>query len=81
MHRSPGRSYDAGGGRRYMHAMWLLQVEAGPCRLDVPMMSGLGGNLVLFLPNGLIAIRFADADNYEPSPMVRAAELVRPACR
>jgi CubicO group peptidase (beta-lactamase class C family) len=81
MHRASRRGYDAGSGRDYLHAMWLLPVDTQRCDIQVPTMSGLGGNLVLFLPSGLIAIRFADADNYEPEPMVYAAEAYRSSCR
>jgi hypothetical protein len=61
--------------------MWLYGTESGGCRFQVPAMSGLGGNLVLFLPSGLIAIRFTDADNYQITTMVNAAEHYRSSCR
>jgi hypothetical protein len=58
-----------------------MAIIANSCGgIDVPTMSGLGGNLILFPPSGLIAIRFADADNYQPEPMVWAAEHYRSSC-
>ena len=81
MHRTSRRGFDAGSGRRYLHAMWLLPIDTRSCGgIDVPTMSGLGGNLILFPPSGLIAIRFADADDYQPEPMVWAAEHYRSSC-
>ena len=44
-------------------------------------MSGLGGNVVAFLPSGVIAIRFTDAGDYVINPLVNAAERHRSSCR
>jgi hypothetical protein len=41
-------------------------------------MRGLGGNLVVLLPNGVSAFRFADGGNFDLESMVLAGEAVRP---
>ncbi len=81
LHRTSRQGYEAGNGRRYMHSMWLGPTDTNGCHFEVPYMSGLGGNLVLFLPSGLIAIRYADADNYETRPLIIAAEMYGNSCR
>lgn len=53
---------------------------SGTCFFQIPYMSGLGGNLVALLPNGVSAFRFADALNYDPEAMIRAGETIRPFC-
>src|SRR4029453_5367567 len=41
-------------------------------------MAGAGGNLVVLLPNGITAFRFADGDNNDVDTMVLAGEALRP---
>jgi len=41
-------------------------------------MMGFGGNLVVLLPNGITAFRFADGHHYDVDTMVLAGETVRP---
>jgi hypothetical protein len=41
-------------------------------------MAGGGGNVVVLLPNGLSAFRFADREHYDVDTMVLAGEALRP---
>jgi CubicO group peptidase (beta-lactamase class C family) len=81
LHRTSVAGYDAGNGQRYLHSVWLMPADAGPCRVQVPTMNGHGGNQVSILPSGLIAIRFGDMNNYDINPLVRTAERYRSSCR
>lgn len=65
---------------RYLHSVWTVSTNAGGCSIDVPLMSGYGGNHVMMLPSGLSVIRFMDADDYEVSQTVRAVEGYRSSC-
>ena len=51
------------------------------CRVEVPAISGFGGNLVVLMPNGLTAFRFSDGGDFNITPMVRAVDAIRPLCR
>ena len=61
--------------------MWTVRTETGSCTIDVPLMSGYGGNYVMMLPSGVSAIRFMDAGNYEVRSATLAAEMYRSSCR
>jgi hypothetical protein len=41
-------------------------------------MMGFGGNVVVLMPNGISAFRFADGHHYDVDTMVLAGEAVRP---
>ncbi len=43
-------------------------------------MLGYGGNIVVLLPNGVSAFRFADGHTYDPETMILAGEVIRPFC-
>jgi hypothetical protein len=43
-------------------------------------MAGYGGNLVVLLPNGISAFRFADGHHFDPESLVMGAEAIRPFC-
>ena len=45
-----------------------------------PHMAGFGGNLVVLLPNGISAFRFADGFDFDVEAMVLAGESLRPFC-
>lgn len=72
--------YDTGGNQSYLHSVWRRPANLPGCVVHVPTMSGHGGNLVMMLPNGLVAIRFADDNDYDVTPMVHATELYRSSC-
>ena len=48
------------------------------CVFQIPFMAGWLGNLVVLLPNGISAFRFADGHNYDVDTMVLAGEALRP---
>jgi hypothetical protein len=66
---------------RYLHSVWTVRTDTGRCTIEVPLMSGAGGNHVLMLPSGLSMVRFMDADNMEVRNATRAAEMYRSSCR
>lgn len=53
---------------------------ANGCVFQIPYMAGVGGNLVMLLPNGMSAFRFADGGHYDMDTMVLAGEAIRPFC-
>jgi CubicO group peptidase (beta-lactamase class C family) len=69
------------GDARYHLSFWSVPYRsADGCFFQIPYMSGYGGNLVLLLPNGISAFRFADGFNFDVESMVLAGETVRPFC-
>ncbi len=68
------------GSSRYHHSFWSVAYGTGDCARQLPYMAGFGGNLVLLLPNGVSAIRFADGDNGELMQMIWVGAAVRPLC-
>jgi hypothetical protein len=71
----------ANPNERYLHSVWTVRTDTGRCTIEVPLMSGAGGNHVLMLPSGLSMIRFMDADDFEVRDQTRAAEMYRSSCR
>jgi hypothetical protein len=66
---------------RYLFSFWSWPIEeAGGCRVSIPSMSGFGGNIVSMLPNGVSVFRFADAQYYEPKPLVDIAQRLGASC-
>ena len=65
---------------RYLHSVWTVRTDTGRCTIEVPLMSGAGGNHVLMLPSGLSLVRFMDADDMEVRYATRAAEMYRSSC-
>jgi hypothetical protein len=64
---------------QYHLSFWSTSHESrNGCSFEIPYMAGLWGNLVVLLPNGISAFRFADGDNYDVDPMVLAGEVLRP---
>jgi hypothetical protein len=75
-----GWHYRAGEGR-YNLSFWSIPYRTSTgCFLQVPMMLGYGGNLVVLLPNGVSAFRFADAGSSDAESMILAGEAIRPLC-
>ena len=70
----------------YHRSFWLMPYRGrNGCRVRIPTMMGIGGNLVAMMPNGVIGYRFADAPDTDSrifaiTGMARAAESVRPFC-
>jgi Beta-lactamase len=67
------------GEGRYHLSFWSVpyRTTAG-CRFQIPYMLGHGGNIVVRLPNGVSAFRFADGFHFDLESMVLAGEAVRP---
>jgi hypothetical protein len=81
MRRTGRRAYETtASSERYLHSVWTVRTDVGGCTVDVPLMSGHGGNHVLMPPSGLVIIRFMDAGDYEVSHATRAAETYRSSC-
>ncbi len=69
------------GEGRYQLSFWgLPYVGETGCQLTIPYMAGAGGNFVVILPNGVIALRFADANNMDKRSMVDVASQLAPLC-
>jgi hypothetical protein len=69
------------GEGRYHLSFWTVPYRtAAGCALQIPFMSGLGGNLVALLPNGVSVFRFADGFQYDLDSMILAGESLRPFC-
>jgi Beta-lactamase len=67
------------GEGRYHLSFWSVPHRTrNGCSYQIPSMAGFLGNLVVLLPNGISAFRFADGDDYDVNPMVRAGEALRP---
>jgi hypothetical protein len=82
MRRSGQAAYPtSNASERYLHSVWTVRTDTGRCTIEVPLMSGAGGNHVLMLPSGLSMVRFMDADNMEVRNATRAAEMYRSSCR
>jgi hypothetical protein len=67
------------GEGRYHLSFWSVPYRTRKrCSLQIPYMSGHGGNVVVLLPNGISAFRFADGNRYDVDTMVLAGEAIRP---
>ena len=67
---------------RYLRSFWLWRFRApdGACERQIPVLSGTGGQLVMLLPNGMTAFRFADDQAHPVRAMARVADRLRPFC-
>ena len=69
------------GDARYHLSFWSVPYRTdGGCLFQIPYMAGYGGNLVVLLPNGISAFRFADGFNFDVEAMTLAGESLRPFC-
>jgi hypothetical protein len=67
------------GGARYHLSFWSVPYRtAAGCFFQIPYMVGHGGNIVVLLPNGITAFRFADGDHYDVDTMILEGEAIRP---
>lgn len=84
LYRTSRRGLDAGtsfGHREYyLHAMWITGLSLPSCPVSASSMRGHGGNHVIVLPSGMIAIRFGDQNFYDVAPMVAVAEFYISSC-
>ena len=77
---------NAYGEYRYRTSFWYMAFRSqGGCVVRVPEMMGFCGNLVALMPNGMIGIRLADANEgsagqYDGEDMARLADDKEPFC-
>jgi len=65
----------------YRDGTWSSRVDqSGACGKIASRMEGFGGNLVVMLPSGVTAFRWADANIYDSGGLILAAENIRPSC-
>ncbi|MCJ8270279.1 MAG: serine hydrolase [Psychrosphaera sp.] len=69
------------GEAKYHRSFWGTPFKQGDCFAHIPFMNGYGGNLIGILPNGIVTLRFADAQNYRTLPMVTVASQLAPLCQ
>jgi hypothetical protein len=75
----PSRQENRFGEGRYHLSFWSVPYRPPTgCFFQIPYMMGFGGNIVMLLPNGISAFRFADGHHYDVDTMVLAGEAVRP---
>ncbi|UCH26315.1 MAG: serine hydrolase [Trueperaceae bacterium] len=65
------------GDDTYLASYWAVAYRGRDGSfVEVPLMSGYGGNQVVVAPNGVTAFRFADAMDFDVLPLIRVAEVV-----
>ena len=75
----PSRQENRFGVGHYQLSFWSVPYRTpSGCFFQIPFMSGIGGNHVVLLPNGVSAFRFADDHNYNVDTMLLAGEAIRP---
>ncbi|NQZ79517.1 MAG: hypothetical protein HRT52_00735 [Colwellia sp.] len=70
-----------GKGRYLLSFFSVPYLGESGCLIQVPLLSGSGGNLVTILPNGVISLRFADAKNYDARAMIDISGALAPVCQ
>jgi hypothetical protein len=84
LYKTKAMGLPSGRRNRYGEAHYHLSFRSEPyrtatgCVFYIPVMAGLGGNVVVLLPNGISAFRFADGGYYDVDRMVLAGEAIRP---
>ena len=68
--------------RRYHMSFWLWSYRDfdTACTIQIPYAQGFGGQLLVFLPNGMTAFRFADNQKRPIESMARVANRLKPFC-
>ena len=71
-----------GGDHDYQLSFWMKPFNDNRgCEAWLAKMVGYGGNIVMILPNGVTAFRFADNHRYDAHDLAVAAHEIRPLCR
>ena len=76
----------SGYDNKYGQHRYLMSFHSQPwsdgagCSKRVPSMQGLGGDLVVLLPNGVSAFRFAHRGLYDTTPMIESAAGLAAMC-
>jgi hypothetical protein len=84
LYKTKAMGLPSGLKNQYGEARYHLSFRSEPyrtatgCVFHIPVMAGLGGNIVALLPNGISAFRFADGGYYDVGTMVLAGEALRP---
>jgi hypothetical protein len=84
LYKTKAMGLPSGLKNQYGEARYHLSFRSEPyrtangCVFQIPVMAGLGGNVVVLLPNGISAFRFADGGHYDADTMVLAGEAIRP---
>jgi hypothetical protein len=69
------------GMSRYLMSFWSIPWSDGAgCNVRVPYMSGLGGNAVVLLPNGITVYRFTHSNDYDANALVQAGAAAGGMC-
>ena len=84
--RITGSKTGQGEGRRYAHGFWgrHISVREFPqysCDFWLSLMSGYGGNIVAFLPNGATFYIFSDGMEFPWANAVSEVAKLAPTCR
>jgi hypothetical protein len=75
----PNSVINACGEGRYHLSFWAIPYcSVSGEKFMIPYMSGFGGNMVVFNPNGIVSFRFADAGSYGLDQLVAVAEAIKP---
>jgi len=75
---SIGSSTRAGDPYLYHYGFWSEPYRgAGGCLIQLPYMSGFGGNMLVVGPNGVSGFRFSDTHNYDVLGIAQDMERVR----
>ena len=74
-----GEFNDYGEGAYHMSFWSMPYRSAAGDTVQIPYMSGFGGNRVILNPNGTITFQFADAHVYGFESMVKVAEGLGPS--
>jgi len=77
LYKTEARGLPTGWGWYHLSFWSTSHQSRTGCTFQLPYMAGVWGNLVLLLPNGISAFRFADGNNYDVDPMVLAGEALR----
>ncbi|MEP1741621.1 MAG: hypothetical protein ABJI60_14285 [Kangiellaceae bacterium] len=68
------------GNSHYLLFSWsIVWTDKSNCKAEIPYMS-VHGVLITLLPNKVTAVRFAEANNYDPLPLVRSLANIRGLC-
>jgi hypothetical protein len=78
LYKTEARGLPTGWGWYHLSFWSMSHQSRTGCAFQIPYMAGFLGNLVVLLPNGISAFRFADGDDYDVDPMVLAGEALRP---
>ena len=76
-----GRKNRFGEGRYHLSFWSVPYRTANGCFFQIPYMAGYGGNLVVLLPNGISAFRFADGKTATWTQWCWQARLSAPSVR